>query len=121
MSKHDVTKLAWSILVRTAGDRQTLTYTELAEQLRGVSANIIARAVPQFLNPIQDYCDQHGLPRLNDLVVSKQRGWPSYDPGPEYDFATAREKVLAFDWTGIKVTMSDFAEAEARAKTRAAR
>ena len=121
MSKHDVTEQVWAILVRTAGDRQTLTYTELAEQLRGESANIIARAVPQFLNPIQDYCDQHGLPRLNDLVVSKQRGWPSYDPGPGYDFATAREKVFAFDWTAIKVTMSDFAKAETKAKAGTAR
>ncbi len=100
MSSEDPSKEVWEILVRAAAERRTLTYGQLADRLGGAAAKQIPRNMKLLLNPIAHYCDQHGLPRLSDLVVNQRTQRPSYDPGPGYDFAAAREAIFAFDWRG---------------------
>ncbi len=55
----------WSILVKAAAARRTLTYGALADELGGRNAGYVPRFMSgRFLNPIKDYCDSRGLPRL---------------------------------------------------------
>ena len=103
----------WEILVGAAEQQRLLTYGELADLLGGASAGYIPRGMGKWLDPIALYCDQHGLPRLTDLVVNQQSMKPGYQAPPGYDFSAAREAIYAFDWRALSVTPSDLVQAGA--------
>jgi hypothetical protein len=96
---------AWNILVR---ERRILTYGELAAKLRTEEYRPLARSMGFLLTPIMNYCRDHGLPPLNDLVVGKESGRPNYAPAG-YDYRESQRKVLAFDWSAVEVDDRDFA------------
>ena len=104
-SRAELVKETWDILVRV---RRPITYGQLADLLSSPGYRLIPQSMPQLLNPIKDYCDHRGLPRLNDLVVNKQTWRPTYAP-PGYNYQDSQRMVLAFNWGAIAVNESDFA------------
>jgi hypothetical protein len=103
--RDDLIKAVWDILVT---ERRTLSYGELAAKLARPGYRPIAQLMPQLLTPIMAYCDDHNLPRLNDLVVGQESQRPNYAP-PGYDYKASQQRVLAFDWATAPVTADDFA------------
>jgi hypothetical protein len=50
-----------------------------------------------FLKPVAEYCDRHGLPQITSLVVSQETGTPGeYYPGS--DAARDQAKSFVYDW-----------------------
>jgi hypothetical protein len=78
MDKFTLAHEAWPILVAHAGRGERLFYKDLALEL-GYKAPRVSRAA---LWPIQDLCDEKGLPRLTSIVVYKTTGVPGAGNGP---------------------------------------
>lgn len=109
---YDLAHQAWEILVEVAEQpqRRPITYGELATQLNArTGRGLTALHMSGPLALIMDYCDRHTLPRLNDLVVSKATGWPSYTPAKGYDFRAKRLEIFAHRWRDHTVGPNDFA------------
>lgn len=85
----------WVILVACAYNRQTLTYSDLAERISYQDV----RSISQVLDYIFHYCNQHELPPLTGIVVNKNTGLPGDGMG-DYSF-TDQERVFAFNWYNI--------------------
>jgi hypothetical protein len=71
MTKVERAMQTWPILLGAAHNRQTLTYTIVAD-LIGMGPGTLA----QVLDVIMRYCTRHGLPPLTSLVVNKDTGQP---------------------------------------------
>ena len=63
---------AFPVLVETATNRSTITYSALAEQI-GTSAYYV---LPRALGHIWSWCDLERYPHINALVVSQATGIP---------------------------------------------
>lgn len=95
---------AWVILINKARSRQTITYGELSQLMFGKPEprNSLMR-----LGHLYTYCEEHGLPILPVIVVTKKTGLPAdmapYYPnkpdGPEPN--AERAKVFNYDWFAI--------------------
>ena len=85
------------ILIGCAMTRQTITYGTL-----GGLTNEIARSVStRHLDPIYNYCEANGLPRLAVLAVNRT-GIPGAGyPGPRGTIDADREAVYGYDWLNI--------------------
>lgn len=104
-SKPELVKKVWDILIH---QQRPLTYRTLAEMLSSPGYRPIPQFMTQLLTPIMIYCDDHGLPRLNDLVVGQASGRPNYAP-PGYNYRDSHRKIFAFDWSAITGCTRDFA------------
>src|SRR5690242_18814369 len=100
----DLVKAVWDIL---AQERRILTYGELSAKLSRPGYRPIAQYMTQLLTPIMTYCDEHQMPRLNDLVVGARSKRPNYAEDG-YDYRASQAKVLAFDWSKVSVNANDF-------------
>ena len=85
----------WQILVAKACNRQTATYSEVADIL-GFKG---ARTLAPMLDYIYRYCRQNKLPLLNVIVVNQKSGLPGI--GLDIDMNAEREKVFRFDWYDV--------------------
>src|SRR5262245_25958582 len=103
----DLVKQAWDILVQAAARQETLAYGQLAAQLSRPGYRLIPQYMPLLLTPMMSYCNTHGLPRLNDLVVGQRGHRPNYAP-PGYDYAASQQRVFAFSWGTVTVRPDDF-------------
>ena len=74
-SRPELVKETWDILVQEAAQGRCLTYGELAARLSRPGYRLIPQSTVALLTPMMTYCDDHQLPRLNDLVVG-QRSQP---------------------------------------------
>ncbi len=116
---HDLERV-WHILVETATapGQPLITYGELADRLGGIAAGYHPRSMSiRFLNPIKNYCDSRGLPRLTDLVVAQA----SYEPGYSesgHDFASERARISTFKWGEVTVNGDDILSANEQALAR---
>ncbi len=97
-NRYELAYRVWPILTRSARDRRTLTYGEVARQLgfRG------ARPVRFPLWTIQDFCLEKDLPPLTILVVNKSTG----RPGQGFFAWTGKledgqHRVFNWDWTTV--------------------
>src|SRR5690349_5032054 len=84
----------WQILIAKAHNRQSITFSELAEML-GYKG---ARVIRPFLGAVMKYCDKNGLPPLTTLVVYKQQGTPGKGLTTIKDLNTDRERVFKYNW-----------------------
>lgn len=90
---------AWMILIGMAKNRQTVTYSGLAELMYHRKA---AGVLAQILGRIAFYCEVNDLPQLNAIVVGKKRGSPGHDiPLDPGEVDATRERVFACDWYDI--------------------
>lgn len=85
----------WIILISCAYNRQTLTYSDLAERIGYQDL----RPVGQVLDYVWVYCQQNDLPPLTGLVVSKNTGLPGGGMG-DYTLAD-QEIVFTYNWYNI--------------------
>ena len=85
---------AWPILTTLAARRGVTTYGKLAKRI-----GIHHRALPYALAPIQDYCEQQGLPPLTILVRNTDTGEPG--DGFYHWNRGRKEDVWAFDWASV--------------------
>ena len=114
---HDLMRV-WNILVKAAAARRTLTYGALADELGGRNAGYVPRFMSgRFLNPIKDYCDSRGLPRLTDLVVAQASKEPGYSEHG-HDFASERARIATFKWGEVTVNGDDILSAHKQALAR---
>lgn len=89
-------KKAYYILTAVATNRETIYYSDLAEQVGGVLARGLRNPC---LDPISYQCRRNGFPDLACIVVLKETEFPS----PESEFipktiALAWEAVWDFPW-----------------------
>jgi predicted RNase H-like nuclease len=99
------TKRIWRVLLSSAAARQTITYGELAT----AADSAPARGMGRYLNQIKEHCSASGLPPLHILAVNKRSGMPGKGL-PLVDFRGDRDRVFAFNWSGlVPPTSEDFA------------
>ena len=90
---------AWQILVGTAMNRQTLTYSGLAQAMYGRRAQGV---LDRILGHVAFYCVDNKLPALTSIVVGKGRGTPGCDiPIDLKTVDKEREKVYGFNWYDV--------------------
>lgn len=85
----------WPYLVMLAHNRQTVRYAEVCKFLK-YDPNATGHGPLRWpLDHIYQFCRKHGLPDLNDLVVSKAHGKPGYyGLGEEFN----PEAIFDYDW-----------------------
>ena len=84
---------AWLVLVAHAAHHRTTTYDALGELL--LSHPMTLRS---DLDPIDDYCNQHGLPPLAVVCVDPKTGEPSRGNVGIFRLDKNRERVFGSPW-----------------------
>ena len=87
---------AWLALVAHAAHRRTTTYDALGALL--LSHPMTVRS---GLDPIDDYCNQHGLPPLAVVCVDPKTGEPSRGNVGVFRLDKNRERVFNYDWFAL--------------------
>ena len=87
---------AWLALVAQATQRRTTTYDALGELL--LSHPLTLRS---DLDPIDDYCNEHGLPPLAVVCVDPKTGEPSRGNVGVFRLDKNRERVFNHDWFAL--------------------
>ncbi|MDF2557980.1 MAG: endonuclease [Bacillales bacterium] len=86
--------IAWDVLIKQVKKSKTITYKELADQV-----GVHWRACRFFLDFIQNYCIEEGVPPLTSIVVNAKgkvgKGFIAYDVN---SLAECQEKVFNFNW-----------------------
>jgi hypothetical protein len=83
----------WAVLAIAARNRQILTY-----EMVGRACGVPRAGVGGFLEPIQDFCLQQGLPPLTVLIVSEESGMPGIGFMAASDIPRAQAEVFNRDW-----------------------
>jgi putative restriction endonuclease len=100
--------IVWRILTEQARISQTITYGEIAPQIKTTP-----RLVGLALGPIQDFCLDSRLPPLTAIVVGQDGkpggGFIAWDID---DLDAAHEAVYNFDWTSVPNPYGTFNENE---------
>ncbi len=87
---------AWLALVAHAAHRRTVTYDALGELLQSHPMR-----VRSDLDPIDDYCNEHGLPPLAVVCVDRETGEPSRGNVGVFRLNKNRERVFNYDWFAL--------------------
>ena len=87
---------AWLALVAQATQRRTTTYDALGALL--LSHPLTLRS---DLDPIDDYCNEHGLPPLAVVCVDPKTGEPSRGNVGVFRLDKNRERVFNHDWFAL--------------------
>ena len=87
---------AWLALVAQATQRRTTTYDALGALL--LSHPLTVRP---DLDPIDDYCNEHGLPPLAVVCVDRKTGEPSRGNVGVFRLNKNRERVFNYDWFAL--------------------
>lgn len=97
MTKSERACQIWAVLAWAARNRQIITYGLLGKLVGGPPA-----ALGGWLDPIQSYCVEHGLPPLTILVVQQGTGLPGagFKAASALEFAKQQLAVFEFDWLG---------------------
>jgi hypothetical protein len=105
--KYMIAYKIWGILIYAASNRQTFTYSSLAEILE---KEITCRNVGNYLGPIQSYCKMKKLPPLTVLVNRKDglHGSGKFDGENTKRCCKDRERVFEFNWQQYTPTIDDF-------------
>ena len=86
------------ILIGCAMTRRTITYGTLGTLTDEIALNVSRT----HLDPIYNYCEANGLPRLAVLGVNQRMGVPGDGyPGPRETIDADREVVYQYDWFNI--------------------
>jgi hypothetical protein len=108
MTRADRAVQVWQALLSAAHNRQTLTYSLLADQV-GLAASELADP----LGMVAGYCAVKQLPPLPVLVVQVDIGTPASGLAWASDPDFAREAVYQYAWFRLKPpSSSDFALVE---------
>ena len=83
----------WQLLIGAARNRQTLTYTMVADAI-GMGAGTLS----QHLGLVMRYCERHRLPPLTVLVVNQESGQPGEGLTTLEELNRDRERVFSEPW-----------------------
>ncbi|AEJ38252.1 hypothetical protein TPY_0024 [Sulfobacillus acidophilus TPY] len=105
----DLARHAWPRLVGAAKARQTMSYSELGQQLGGLHP---LHQVPAVLDVIERWCLTHGHPDLTGVVVSKNTGLPGADFWRQNGWAELplAERVDRWRQTQTELAAADWSE-----------
>ena len=99
MTQSDQAVLIWPVLALAARMQRLLSYSELAGY-----TGIAAQGLGTPLGLIHRYCDRHGFPHLNLIVVSRDSGLPGEGvPGRSMiptEVLVEQAHAFVFDWSG---------------------
>ena len=87
---------AWLALVAQATQRRTTTYDAMGELLQSHPLTLRSD-----LDPIDDYCNEHGLPPLAVVCVDPKTGEPSRGNVAIFRLDKNRERVFNHDWFAL--------------------
>ncbi|MGE8354210.1 MAG: hypothetical protein ACN6P5_27130 [Pseudomonas protegens] len=87
----------WQILVSKSHNRQTMTYSNLAELLGYNGSGTLGRQ----LGHIMFFCEQNSLPPLTVLVVNSESGLPGSGFQHESEIPALRECVYNYNWFNL--------------------
>ena len=93
MTREQRAQQLWSILVLAASSRQILTY-----EIVGQACGLPPPSIGDFLRPIQQYCQENGLPPLTSIVVQKHTGLPGEGFIAVENIPLAHTKVFETHW-----------------------
>ena len=79
-----------------ATQRRTTTYDALGELLQSHLLTLRSD-----LDPIDDYCNEHGLPPLAVVCVDRKTGEPSRGNVGVFRLDKNRERVFNYDWFAL--------------------
>ena len=102
MKREERAQQLWSILVLAARSRQVLTYEMVAQ-----ACGMPAPALGDVLRPIQQYCEEEGLPPLTSLVVSKSTGLPGEGFLAAANVPKAQSQTFAKDWLELQAPTAE--------------
>jgi hypothetical protein len=86
------------VLIGCAANRQTITYTKLAERLGLLTPSWL----PSSLSYLSDWCLHEGLPPLTSLALADDAGVPGPGyPLPLESLPAQQSRVCKFDWYAI--------------------
>jgi hypothetical protein len=98
----------YSVLVEVARRREEkLTYGRLVELAKSQfpTNEVVQRAIPigvgRRLDFVRAFTEQRGLPDLSSLVVNKSTNECGVGFTRNFDPASVRAEVFAFDWSGV--------------------
>lgn len=80
-----------------------ITYKEIADNVLKSGSDGIDVRFP--LGKIEQYCEDHGLPRLNVIVVNKNTRRPgswAYESENEHTWRRRVKEVFNFNWNRVK-------------------
>lgn len=98
MTQAEQAVLMWPILTLAARTQQILSYSAV-EGFTGIAR----QGQNQALDLIHGYCQQHGFPLLNVLVISQETGLPGQgfpEKMEPVQILTEQARVFVFDWSG---------------------
>jgi len=108
MTRSEQAVQVWQVLIGTAFNRQTLTYTLLGDRIGLDTASL---GIP--LGMVNRYCSMKQLPPLAVLVVRSDAGTPATELAWTTDVDFAREAVYQHEWFKLKPpSANDFALVE---------
>ncbi len=87
---------AWLALVAQAAHRRTTTYDALGALLQSHPLTLRSD-----LDPIDDYCNEHGLSPLAVVCVDRKTGEPSRGNVGVFRLDQNRERVFNHDWFAL--------------------
>ena len=104
MDRYELAERIWPILVRNAGQRQTVTYGQLAQEI-GTGG---IQALRWGLEEIAQFCEANGYPPLTCLAVNES----TRKPGEGFwassgDLDKDQERVCEYQWRGIRPRFRD--------------
>jgi len=90
---------AYLYLIGCAEDRRSVTYAELARQVKLGGLNLLAKP----LDLITKYCKANELPALASLVVEQATRLPApgFDVVSRQELPAEQERVWDYDWFAI--------------------
>ena len=86
----------WLALVAQATQRRTVTYNAQGALLLSHPMRLRSD-----LDPIDDYCNEHGLPPLAVVCVDQETGEPSRGNVGVFRLDKNRERVFNYDWFAL--------------------
>ncbi|VVC83824.1 hypothetical protein [Sideroxydans sp. CL21] len=105
MKRSERAMQVWQILIAAAHNRQSLTYTHVANHLEFEGAGVLS----QILDRIMRYCDTNELPPLTCIVVNQETGIPGSGLSTVQDLPRDREAVYNKNWFALyPVQIGDF-------------
>jgi len=105
MTRYQRAQHVWSLLIVSAMDRKSFTYSQVGKILGVGGGNMVS----QYLKPVMNYCEKNGYPPLTVMVVNKETGLPGEGLTTVDNVNQDREAVYCFDWFSVEwPTESDF-------------
>ena len=104
----------YPILIDLAKHKHCLTYSELVERAketypsRPEVQNAIAVSTGRKLDVVRLFTVERDLPDLTCLIINKSVGECGSGFTDHFDPVVAREKVFAFDWSGVSTDFDGY-------------